>query len=96
MIALLHIRAALGLTLLIIASCTGQAQQLPSPPPAPNIQESVIHYCFFNSQIYSVGSILCVPQAKAALVCQSTAEDQNKSATGRAAWRTAQHEIQCK
>jgi hypothetical protein len=40
--------------------------------------------------------MMCVPQSKTALVCQSTAEDQNKSGTARAVWKPKSSEIACK
>jgi hypothetical protein len=63
--------------------------------PAVNI-EGVGSYCFFNSRMYSVGSQLCIPQAKTAIVCQSSAETQNKSGTGRAVWTPNPPGTSCK
>jgi hypothetical protein len=88
-----YVKIALGSIFYMIASGLGHTQE-PALPPIS--QDGVNHYCIFNSRIYSVGSILCVPQAKVTLLCVSTAEDQNKSATGHAVWRTKTADAQCK
>jgi len=88
-----YLKTALGLTLSIIASCQGHTQE---PPLPPLNGEGINLYCIFNSRVYSVGSILCSPQSKATLICESNADEQNKSGTGRAVWTRKAAESQCK
>ncbi len=80
------------LALSLIGTCAGYAQEA-----SPDFnQEGIANYCFYNGKAYSVGSMLCIPQSKTALQCQSTAEEQNRSGTARAVWKTKQSEITCK
>ena len=80
------------LALALIGASAGYAQE-----SSPDFnQEGIANYCFYNGKAYSVGSMMCVPQSKTALVCQSTAEDQNKSGTTRAVWKPKSSEIACK
>jgi hypothetical protein len=81
--------AALALTL--IATCAyGQE------PSMDFNQEGMAHYCFYNGKPYSIGSMLCIPQSKSAIVCQSNADEQNKSNPGRAVWKPKPSDITCK
>jgi Protein of unknown function (DUF1496) len=80
------------LALALTGASAGYAQE-----SSPDFnQEGIANYCFYNGKAYSVGSMMCVPQSKTALVCQSTAEDQNKSGTARAVWKPKPSEIACK
>jgi hypothetical protein len=87
------------LALTMIGSWAGYAQE-----SSPDFnQEGISHYCFYNGKAYSVGSMLCVPQSKTALVCQSNTEagtgppaEPNKSGTARAIWKPKPSEITCK
>jgi Protein of unknown function (DUF1496) len=80
------------LALALTGASAGYAQE-----SSPDFnQEGIANYCFYNGKAYSVGSMMCVPQSKTALVCQSTAEDQNKSGTTRAVWKPKSSEIACK
>ena len=88
-----YLKTGLGFALSIIASCQGHTQEAPLPPLN---QEGINLYCIFNSRVYSVGSILCSPQSKATLICESNADEQNKSGTGRAVWSRKPAEPQCK
>jgi hypothetical protein len=88
-----YLKTALGFTLWMICACQGQAQEAPLPPLN---QEGINLYCIFNSRLYSVGSILCSPQSKATLICESNADEQNKSGTSRAVWSRKPAESQCK
>jgi Protein of unknown function (DUF1496) len=76
----------------LMGSCAGYGQEA-----SPDFnQEGIANYCFYNGKAYSVGSMLCIPQSKTALQCQSTAEEQNRSGTARAVWKTKLSEITCK
>jgi hypothetical protein len=80
------------LALTVMGTCAGYAQE-----SSPDFnQEGIANYCFYNGKAYSVGSMLCVPQSKAALLCQSTAEEKNKSGTTRAVWSSKLSDIACK
>jgi Protein of unknown function (DUF1496) len=80
------------LAVALIGAHAGYAQE-----SSPDFnQEGIANYCFYNGKAYSVGSMMCVPQSKTALVCQSAADDQNKSGTARAVWKPKSSEIACK
>ncbi len=59
-------------------------------------QEGLAHYCLYGGKAYSVGSLLCIPQSKTAVVCQVSEEEQSKSGIARAVWKTKVSEIACK
>jgi hypothetical protein len=59
-------------------------------------QEGLAHYCLYGGKAYSVGSLLCIPQSKTAVVCQASGEEQTKSGIARAVWKTKVNEIACK
>jgi hypothetical protein len=59
-------------------------------------QEGLANFCLYGGKAYSVGSLLCIPQSKTAIVCQVNAEEQNGSKIARAVWKTKVGEIACK
>jgi hypothetical protein len=59
-------------------------------------QEGLANYCLYGGKAYSVGSLLCIPQSKTAIVCQVNAEEQNGTKMARAVSKTKVGEIACK
>jgi hypothetical protein len=59
-------------------------------------QEGLANYCLYSGKAYSVGSLLCIPQSKTAVVCQASTEEPSRSGPARAVWKPKGSEIACK
>ena len=86
------LRPAALFVMTVLGTCAARAQE----GVRDFNHEGMSNYCFYNGKAYSIGSMMCIPQSKTALVCQTAPEEQNKSGTARPVWKPKPADVTCK